>query len=161
MVRREKESGALFSESELCTSFTLDFPFKWNLPGDPTGQWDSYNKGGGGLLPPVSLHYSSVTSKEFFEGKRLLPNSISYFRGTFHFPFCPYAVDKLAPHPLLFICITKEVYCTGEADLFHKLLCVSPQKKGFEIREHEALGLAFFPQPALSLHNRITLTAPM
>lgn len=88
-------------------------------------------------------------------------SSIPYFRRTFNLPFCPWAVDKLAPHPLPFICITKEVYCTVEADLFHKLLCVNPQKKGFEICAHEALGLAFLPQPALSLHNHGTLTAPM
>lgn len=67
----------------------------------------------------------------------------------------------LAPHPLPFICSTIEVYCTVEADLFHKLLCVNPQKKGFEICEHEALGLALLPQLAPSLHNHITLTAQM
>lgn len=51
------------------------------------------------------------------------------------------------------------VRCTVEADLFHKLLCVHPLKRGFETCDHEVWGLAWLPQPAPGLHNHRTLKA--
>lgn len=54
---------------------------------------------------------------------------------------------------------TLRVHSTVEADRFHKPLCVSTQKKGVRIRDHEALGLAPLSQLAPSLQNRVTLEA--
>lgn len=73
--------------------------------------------------------------------------------------FCQRAVDQLAPHPLPFMPRAIEVYYTVEADPFHKLLCVSPERKSFGICDHEALGLAWLPEPAPSLHNHVPLRA--
>ena len=113
------------------------------------------------MRPFCALHCSWDTCTEVSKGKQLLPSSISHFQRTFNLPFCGCPVDTLAPHPLPFICGALIVYCPVEADLFHRLLCVIPQKEGFEICEHEALGLALLPQLALSLHNHATLTAQM
>lgn len=69
--------------------------------------------------------------------------------------FC--AVDKLAPHPLPFICATVGVYSAVGAALSHKPLCVNPQRKGFEICDRGALALALLPSLAASLHSHVTM----
>lgn len=108
----------------------------------------------------MPAHCAQVTSEGVFQGTQLLPGCVSYSRALLISPLClrsRYTGPTSSPLYLQ----RGEVCRTAEADLLHKLLCANPQKKGFEICEREALGLALLPQLAPRSQDHVTLTAQM